>query len=65
MTSVFMLEQKFPIVGQVGAHFELFCMALKLMILFILDESVECFLDPSIDCLLRKNSENSENDEPK
>ena len=62
-SSSFMEKQDFT----VGAHFELFCIGLQLMIIFILDPSADYFLHWSIDRLLCNNSENSEkwrHDEP-
>ncbi len=56
-----MPEQDFPVeVGRGGTHFELVCIRLQLLILFILDKSADYFLHQSINYLLCQNYENRE-----
>ncbi len=57
VTPTFMSQQDFLVgAGRAGAHFNLFCIRLQLMIIFILDESADYFLSQSI-VWFCKNSE--------
>ncbi len=55
VTPTFMSQQDFPVVGQAGTHFQLFCIRMPLKTVFIVGESVASFLSRSIDCWLCQN----------